>query len=286
MDITSPITLWKDYDVLALPLNMSALSQKIENGMTVKEYYFDGYTTVDGRTRTYIKIYENPAAQKVVLCLADKSAKLSDALINKLYNGGYTVAVMDYLGKSDNSKFTLYPRSLSACNLFGVKEFTINNEQTSNWYIWTCIARRTIKLLQELYANTRIYALGMGLGGSTVYKLAAFDDGLTACATLLNIIPNVQGEGNALINYHASLDNTAYAPFCKIPMFMAISSNDEDGSLDDMAELTENTESLKHFRIVERSFSGGIKVAYDDMLHFFDECAQQAPHEIIAEITP
>ena len=46
MDITSPINLWKNYDVLALPLNKSALSQKTENDYTVKEFYFDGYTTV------------------------------------------------------------------------------------------------------------------------------------------------------------------------------------------------------------------------------------------------
>ena len=265
---------------------MSALSQKVENGITVKEYYFDGYTTVDGRTRTYIKIYENPASDKVVLCLADKSARLSDDLLYKLNNGGYTVAVMDYLGKSDNAKFTLYPKSLSECNLYGVEEFSINDEQTSNWYIWTCIARRSIKLLQELYAGYKYYALGVGLGGSTVYKLSAFGDGLTACATLLNIIPNVKGEGNSLINYHASLDNTAYAPFCTAPLFMAISSNDEDGSLDDMAELAKTTVSLKHFRIAERAFSGGINVVYDDLLHFFDERAQQAQHETITEIAP
>ena len=74
VDITSPINLWKNYDVLALPLNKSALSQKTENGFTVKEYYFDGYTTVDGRTRTYIKIYERQDAKGVVLYLADKTA--------------------------------------------------------------------------------------------------------------------------------------------------------------------------------------------------------------------
>ena len=36
MDITSPINLWKDYDVSALPLNVSELSPKTENDITVK----------------------------------------------------------------------------------------------------------------------------------------------------------------------------------------------------------------------------------------------------------
>lgn len=286
MDITSPINLWKNYDVLALPLNKSALSQKTENGFTVKEYYFDGYTTVDGRTRTYIKIYEREDAKGVVLYLADKTAKPNEELLSKLHEYGYTVAVLDYLGKSDRERYTLYPKSLAACNLDGVEEFSIPDDATSNWYIWTCISRRAIKLLQELYGETHIFALGVGLGGCTVYKLAAFNDGLSACATLLNIIPNVVGEGNSLINYRASLDNSAYAPFCEVPMFMALSSNDSDGSLDDMAELAKSTASLKHFRIVERALTGGIKAAYDNLLEFFDDRANDVPCEPIPQISP
>ncbi|MDE6293881.1 MAG: hypothetical protein K2L88_04590, partial [Clostridiales bacterium] len=209
VDINSPITLWKDYDVLALPLNKTALSAKSELGATVKEYYFDGYTTVDGRVRTYIKIYEAAEAKGAVLYLADKSGVANDELVTKMLDFGYSVAVLDYLGKSDRARFTLYPKSLANCNLDGVDEFPILDDTTSNWYIWTCISRRAIKLLQELYGELPVYALGVGLGGTTVYKLAAFNDGLKACATLLNIIPNVVGEGNSLINYRASLDNTA-----------------------------------------------------------------------------
>ncbi|MDE7107706.1 MAG: hypothetical protein K2O39_05225, partial [Clostridiales bacterium] len=170
MDITSPINLWKNYDVLALPLNRSALSQKTENGYTVKAYYFDGYTTVDGRARAYIKIYEREDAKGVVLYLADNTAKPNEELLAKLHEYGYSVAVLDYLGKSDRERYTLYPKSLAACNLDGVKEFTIPDDATSNWYIWTCISRRAIKLLQELYGETHIFALGVGLGGCTVYK--------------------------------------------------------------------------------------------------------------------
>lgn len=286
MDINSPITLWKDYDVLALPLNGTALSQKVENGIAVKEYYFDGYTTVDGRTRTYIKIYENSNHKGVVLYLADKTGTPNAEIVKKLYDSGYSVAVLDYLGKSDRARFTLYPKSLCSCNLDGVDEFPILDDETSNWYIWTCISRRAIKFIQELYGDTHIFALGVGLGGSTVYKLAAFKDGLTACATLLNILPNVVGSGNALINYRASLDNAAYAPVCEIPLFMAISSNDDDGSLDDMAELAKNTASLKHFRIVERAFSGGIKAVYDNMIGFFDERANNLPYAPRPVLTP
>lgn len=285
MDITSPITLWKEYTALALPLNKSSLSVKAENGIPVKEYYFDGYTTVDGRARAYIKIYECAEQKGVVLYLTDRSGKVDSALLTKFIENGYSVAVLDYLGESERERFTLYPASLSACNLNGVKQFNIVSGTMSNWYIWTCISRRAIKLLQELYEGTHVFALGVGLGGCTAYKLAAFNDGLDACATLLNIFPNVVGEGNSLINYRASLDNNAYAPISKIPMFMAIASNDDDGSLDNMAELAENTESLKHFRIVERAFSAGIKAAYDNLIEFFNsyiEGQTERPQPVIS----
>ena len=274
MDITSPITLWKDYDVSALPLNESSLSPKTENGATVKEYYFDGYTTVDGRVRTFVKITEAPTCKGIVLYLSDYNDEQDKTLIDTLIGFGYTVAAMDYKGSSENGRHTLYPASLSDCTVGDSRMFSVPESGSNNWYIWTCLARRTVSLLKTLYPNTNIYALGMGLGGTTVYKLACFDDGLTACATLLNIIPTVEGSGNSLINYHASLDNSAYATISKIPMFMAVASNDVDGSLDDMSELAENTESLKCFRIVERGFSHGIKSVYNELNNFLTEISE------------
>lgn len=277
MDITSPITLWKDYDVSALPLNASALSEKLENDVKVKEYYFDGYTTIDGRVRTFVKILENPQAKGVIMYLPDANGGENDKLIGVLYSYGYTVAVLDYLGKSETSAhFTLYPQSLSGCNHRGSTVFTLNeNEKLNNWYIWTCISRRAVKLLQSLYPDTKLFSVGVGLGGTTVYKLVSFDDGLTACATLLNIIPNVEGQGNLIINYRASLDNSAYATLGKLPLFMALSSNAIDGSLDDMAELAWDSASLSRFRIIERALDDGINAAYPDLDKFFTAAARQ-----------
>lgn len=270
MDITSPINLWKDYDVSALPLNVSELSPKTENDITVKELYFDGYTTVDGRTRTFLKILVNNESKGVILYLSDHIG-VNESLVKSFYDLGYTVAILDYMGRSDElARYTMYPNSLSECNKRGISEFEISETgQLPHWYIWTCIARRSVKLLSEYYPDKKLFALGVGLGGSTVFKLATFDDGLCGCATLLNILPKVNGSGNTLINYHASLDNIAYAPITKIDMFMAVSSNDTDGSLDSMSELAENTQSLKTFRIVERSFADGIVSVYGDLDKFF-----------------
>lgn len=287
MDITSPINLWKDYEVATLPLNSYPLSRKTENGTAVKEYYFDGYTTVDGRVRAYIKIYENAAPKGVILYMPCRESELSDKIVSALIGCGYTVAELDYLGKTDDRmRYTIYPKSLVGCNSIGIKQFDIaSDEKYQRWYIWTCMARRATLLLKELYAGSNIFAVGAGLGGSTVYKLTAFDDGLTACATLLNILPAVSGEGNAIINYHASLDNYAYAPISKLPLFAAVSSNDEDGSIDEMSELMEVTESLAHFRIIERGFHSAIVTVIPALDDFLENAANGSINKLRPQIT-
>lgn len=273
-DITNPNSLWRDYDVNALPLNETALSDKTEDSVTVKEYYFDGFTTTDGRARAYIKILENPQSRGVILYLSDKFGD-NDGTARYFYDYGYTVAVLDYLGERDDAfRFTIYPQSLSSCNNYGKSAFDAPEDALSCcWYIWTCLARRAILLLKNKYDGQNIYALGKGLGGSTVYKLTALDDGLKGCATLLNILPAVNGTGNPIINYRAAFDNSSYAPLSKTPIFISVASNDEDGSLDHMCVLADNTVSLRGFRIVERAFSGGMKSVYPQINGFFSSCA-------------
>ena len=287
MEISSPSGLWKDYDVTAAPLNERALTEKNINGVRVREYYFDGHSASDGKVRAFIRISENPDTKRVLLYMPANSDD-PDEIPEYFLKAGYTVAVLDYLGQSETSaRFTLYPKSISNCNSRGVQQFNAPSDAfKSRWYIWTCIARRAVHFLRKLYPESNMFALGKGLGGSTVYKLATFNDGLIACATMLNILPTIRGSGNQLINYRAALDNTAYASLCKIPLFMAISSNDEDKSFDEMSELAGITSSLESFRIVERAFSKGIRVTYNQCEHFFTAKSTNAPLLPIPIIAP
>ncbi|MCH5161907.1 MAG: hypothetical protein J1G38_00260 [Clostridiales bacterium] len=272
MEITSPNSLWKDYDVTALPLNPSELSEKTEDGIKVRELYFDGFINVDGRARAFVRIHENPNAKGVILYIPDISSP-TDTVRQEFYEHGYTVMTLDYAGKTDErARFTLYPRSLNGCNYDKDKiREAPEDALTSCWFVWTCIARRAVLLAREMYPELKAFAIGRGLGGSIAYKLCAFNDGLTACTTLLNIIPDVTGQGNRIINYRAALDNSAYASILKTPIFIAVCSNAEDGSLDKMAELAHTTASLKCFRILERAFSDSIKVSFDQVDRFFTE---------------
>ncbi len=270
LQIAGANSLWKDYDVDALPLNVTDLSDKTINGMLTHELYFDGHTTTDGRVRAFMRIFENPDAKGVVLFMQNRTGNDSDD-ISALYRRGFSVAVLDYTGKTDDyARFTLYPASLENCNAFGKTEFVADcPAQSSCWFVWTVMARRALMLLKSRYDGKKLFAVGKGLGGSTVYKLCSFDDGLTAAATMLNIIPNVSGEGNYIIHYRAALDCSAYAPTSKIPLFISVASNDEDGSLDKMSELASTTASSNCFRIVERIFSGGIKTVFDQIDTYF-----------------
>lgn len=266
LEITGTNSLWKDYDVDALPFNATTLSGKTdENGAVIRELYFNGFATVDGMVRAFLRIYEAQDAKGIILYLPDGGI---DPEIKYFTDNGYTVAALDYRGASEG-KYTIYPMSLSKCNAYGKNVFEADGDALSScWFIWTCIARRAVRYLGDF--GLPIFALGKGIGGSTVYKLCAFDDGLKAAATLLNILPDVRGTSAQLINYRAALDNNAYAPITAIPLFMAVSSNAEDGSLDEMSELVRDTASVKTFRIIARAFDDGIVKAFPQTARFFD----------------
>lgn len=272
MDISSPNGLWRDYFVSALPLNTKKISSTIEDDITVDNYYFDGLITTDGRVRAFIKIYNPNDSKGIILYMPDAHNGVNkDDVVEFMIRRGYTVAILDYTGKSNSiANYTIYPKSLDACNCKHQSQFIVANEAVnSRWYVWTCIARRATTLLKELFPDQKIYGLGKELGGCTIYKLASFDDGLTACTTLLNILPDVTGEGNTEINYRTALSNFAYSQISKLPIFMAVCSNTKDGTLDKMSELVESTSSLKGFRIIKRAAADGIKIVYDQIDNFF-----------------
>lgn len=280
MDISSPSSLWRDYDPAALPLNATELSKKTDGDMTVREYYYDGLTTTDGRIRAFVRIYEPHSSKGVILYMSDTcSGAVKDEVTENMLIRGYTVAVLDYTGKSENNaRYTLYPESLKSCNCLNQTKFIAAREAiNSRWYIWTCMARRAVLLLKSLYEGACIFTLGKELGGSTIYKLASFDDGAIGCATLLNVIPDVTGEGNTEISYRAALGNPAYATLSHIPLFMAVCSNTDDGMLDKMSELAHTTASLKCFRIVKRAGGDGICVVFDQLDRFFSMLAEGKP---------
>ncbi len=277
MQIAGANSLWKDYDINALPLNITDLSDKTINGMLAHEMYFDGHITTDGRVRTFMRIFENPDAKGIILFMSNRTGADSDD-ISAFYRRGYTVAVLDYTGKTDEPRYTLYPASLENCNVFGETKFVADcPARSSCWFVWTVMARRALILLKKRYKGKKLFAVGKGLGGSTVYKLCSFDDGLTAAATMLNIIPDVTGEGNFIIHYRAALDCSAYASTAKTPRFISVASNDEDGSLDKMSELASTTASMNCFRIVERIFSGGIKTVYNQIDTYFSVYLSRTP---------
>lgn len=287
MDIASPNSLWRDYDVSALPLNATPLSDGTKDGARVRNFYFDGFITVDGRTRAFLTIRENPDPKGTILYLADNNDKNSGDVEDFLFACGYNVATLDYTGKKDRPRYTLYPSSLAGCNKDGVTTYDAPDDALSCcWYVWACVARRAARLLAELYPLSKRFAVGKGLGGCTVYKLAAFDDGLSACATMLNILPEVNGDGNGMINYRAALDNVSYAPLLKTPLFMSVCSNAEDGSLDKMSELAVSSASLKCFRIIERAFSDSIHVVYDQIDRFFSAYIAGEPKFPAVRIKP
>ena len=122
MELITAQALWKDYDLRALPLSETVLSIEHKERYTIEYIYFNGEATVDGCTRIYAQLYTPssiPSGASVVL-MNDVDEPFDTTYVDLLVSCGYTVLVVDYAGKRDEGRHTLYPQSLSYANYFGI----------------------------------------------------------------------------------------------------------------------------------------------------------------------
>ena len=57
MEILTPQLIWKGYDASVLPLNVSVVSERACDGMTVLDAYFNGSTVTDGVVRVSVRCF-------------------------------------------------------------------------------------------------------------------------------------------------------------------------------------------------------------------------------------
>ena len=57
MEIVTPQLIWKGYDASVLPLNVSTVSKRVCEGVTVSDAYFNGSTVTDGVVRVSVRSF-------------------------------------------------------------------------------------------------------------------------------------------------------------------------------------------------------------------------------------
>ncbi len=237
--ILTPQQLWKDYDRKSLPLAVSVVSGENTGAYLVRYVYFNGEKTADGVARVYAKLYEPDGAPKTAATVVfDDPDKAVDAFDPSEYlTRGIAVLVIDYTGDApDKTRYTLYPKSLSYANfskadLFGEKG---SEPDRCCWHTWAISGMRAVTFLEsEGYSD--IFALGVGYGGLQVWKMCYLEGTVRAGAVIFSG-PFAQ---DASLSYKASVAAAAYAGLIKSPVYIQITSNEQNGSLDYMNELYE-----------------------------------------------
>lgn len=225
MELMTPQILWKDFDT-ASPFDETVLRFASNEGRRVKEFYFSGLRTADGVIRIFAKYLHNGDGLPTLIVFGD----YGDGIVMPNVKS-YNVLAADYVGvKGGKGRGTMYPASLKDA-LSGEVVRGISPKE-SKWYAWASVAMSTALYAKHNYGG-KIAMLGIGMGGSLVWKLSAVTS-VDAGVTLFS--SDYQPENDDL-HYMAALDNRAYAPLLRFPMLEIVSSNESDGSLEFMSEI-------------------------------------------------
>ncbi len=226
MELMTPQILWKDFDTQA-PFDETLLRYTYDGERKIKEFYFNGLRVRDGIVRIFARYYHKGDDKPTIVFFGEVNEELT---IPKTCD--YNFLVADYSGlKKGKSRCTVYPYSLVDAQ--NDKAYDNLNPKESRWYAWASVAMYTVLYAQKCCGNGKVGIVGVGEGGSLVWKLSA-SVSATAGVTLFSTgyEPDIDD-----LNYRACLDNRSYAPLLKFPVMEIISSNERDGSIDFMSEI-------------------------------------------------
>lgn len=225
MELMTPQILWKDFDT-ASPFDETVLRFASCEGARIKEFYFSGLRTADGVIRIFAKYLHNGDGLPTLIVFGDHGDALTIPKVKS-----YNVLVADYTGvREGKGRGTMYPASLKDALRFRVVQGISPKE--SKWYAWASVAISTALYAKKNFGG-KIAMLGIGTGGSLVWKLSA----VTAVDAGITLFSSDYLPDNDDLHYMAALDNRAYAPILRFPMLEIVSSNEADGSLEFMSEI-------------------------------------------------
>jgi len=243
--IISPQQLWKDYKGHENPAMPSLIKTASMDGGEIQYLYFNGQKADDGIVRVFAKFYipKKSKEKGAVLILNDVDADIEAFDPTPYLKLGLAVLAVDYSGeKEDKARYTLYPKSLNNGN-FWLHPEKLNDFdmpiQKSCWYFWSLVALYGMAFLeQEGYKNR--FALGVGHGGDSIWTVCYLKDVAIAGATQYSggpVFPKEESATPAQLAFKAAWDQGAYAAFLSAPVFMQITSNEQDSSLHIMNDL-------------------------------------------------
>ncbi len=240
MELMTAQMLWANRDHRRLPLGETVLKTQVEERYTIKEFYFNGDATTDGVIRIYARLYSPsciPTGASVVL-MNDVDTPFDTTYINLLTDCGFTVLALDYGGRREEGKFTIYPESLEGANYKSEKsDFNslTTTPKNSCWFTYATIMLRGYYYLesQPNLDSNRICFFGVRRGAFQVYKASYVEPNASCAIALFNstYIPGLDLGSDEAMVYNSCLANATYVPFIKVPLYIVESSNNNEDSL-------------------------------------------------------
>lgn len=234
MEVISSQALWKDYD-RNLPLNQSVVSVKETSEAVETRLYFSGAASPDGVTRIFARLVRPKAEGRlpVVIVFGD----LYDDVDRMAFDcaPGAAVLYVDYSGRKQSERFTIYPESMRYAESF-YRPDTLNalpaGPKQTCWYVWATVFLRAVTFVESrIDLDSRsIVAAGYGAGGASVWKAAA------AMSVKCGVIVNEYGAKLDDTAFKAALDSVSYAGRVTVPVLSVCCSNASGQTLDEISE--------------------------------------------------
>ena len=117
--VYSPISLWKDFDAEALPLDTEEISVEEKDGIVYSYVYFNGNEYQDGVSRIYGVFARKKDASNLpaIIVLDEIGQRMKPREVEFWAKRGYAVLSFDNMGESEELQdFTKYPPSVKYAN--------------------------------------------------------------------------------------------------------------------------------------------------------------------------
>lgn len=168
MEILTPNALWAEQNPSAEQIDVTVVSEKQIDDITVKKVYFTGRSFASGRkSRVYAIVCVPQKRDKRAMFVVDDYKKpVSESNLEAMAKNGFVVMAIDYAGRQPKGLGTIYPPELEHCNadiaegLFYVGDSVKDNKLFE--YAFNSMRAITYLLGEEHASSVSVVTVGRG----------------------------------------------------------------------------------------------------------------------------
>lgn len=254
--------LWEKFDSRSEDLDVDVVRVDVVDGITVKQLYFTARTHSDGtKTRVYaVMCHKGDKVTKNGVLLIDnykKPIRIDD--LKFFAENGFTAMAIDYAGRRDLGKYTLYSPNEEYCNAEKAKSMFYVDDGAKNTKIYNYAANsmRAISYLQdEGVQNVSVVTVGKGayIGAIVLAEDGRVTNGAVVFGTLYQEYVGEKASANADLAHNEDLSAhlkqedkrqlwlmtlapQSYAIQIKVPVYIITSANSELGNVEDVSKM-------------------------------------------------